>query len=53
MGAEADFFLGNCLSLVATGTKGYLFNNPLIDHWPSMASIGLRTTSVGLQYHLR
>ncbi|TGE14974.1 hypothetical protein E5J99_13785 [Hymenobacter elongatus] len=45
-GLEADFFLGNRLSLVATGTKGYLFNNSLIDHWPSLASVGLR-------YHFR
>ncbi len=45
-GLEADFFLGNRLSWVATGTKGYLFNNPLIDHWPLLASIGLR-------YHFR
>jgi len=46
VGAEADFFLGNRLSLVATGTKGYLLNNPLIDQWPGMASVGLR-------YHFR
>ena len=45
-GLEADFFLGNRLSLVATGTKGYLLNNPLVDQWPGMASGGLR-------YHLR
>ncbi|MBG8555800.1 hypothetical protein [Hymenobacter guriensis] len=45
-GLEADVFLGNRLSLVATGTKGYLFNNPLIDRWPGMASVGLR-------YHFR
>ena len=43
---EADFFLGNRLSLVATGTKGYLFNNSLVDEWPGLASIGLR-------YHFR
>ncbi|QKG59085.1 hypothetical protein GKZ68_20605 (plasmid) [Hymenobacter sp. BRD128] len=36
-GAEADFFLGNRVSLVATATKGYLFNNPLIDQWPGLA----------------
>ncbi|WP_227610281.1 hypothetical protein [Hymenobacter translucens] len=45
-GLEADFFLGNRLSLVATGTKGYLFNNPLVDQWPGMAGVGLR-------YHFR
>lgn len=45
-GLEADFFLGNRLSLVATGTKGYLFNNPLIDQRPGVASGGLR-------YHFR
>ncbi|MCR5890814.1 hypothetical protein LRS06_24110 [Hymenobacter sp. J193] len=45
-GAEVDFFLGNRLSLVATGTKGYLFNNPLIDQLPGNASAGLR-------YHFR
>ena len=45
-GLEADFFLGNRLSLVATATKGYLFNNPLIDQWPGHASGGLR-------YHFR
>ena len=45
-GLEADFFLGNRLSLVATGTKGYLFNNSLVDEWPGLASIGLR-------YHFR
>ena len=45
-GLEADFFLCNRLSLVATGTKSYLFNNPLVDHWPGMASVGLR-------YHFR
>ena len=41
-GLEADFFLGNRLSLVATGTKGYLFNNPLVDQWPGTARVGLR-----------
>ena len=45
-GLEADFFLGNRLSIVATGTKGYLFRNPLVDQWPGMASAGLR-------YHFR
>lgn len=45
-GAEADFFLGNRVSLVATATKGYLFNSPLIDQWPGLASVGLR-------YHFR
>ena len=45
-GAEVDCFLGNRLSLVATATKGYLFNNPLIDQWPGYASAGLR-------YHFR
>lgn len=45
-GAEVDCFLGNRLSLVATATKGYMFNNPLIDQWPGYASAGLR-------YHFR
>ncbi|GAA4493004.1 hypothetical protein GCM10023172_00970 [Hymenobacter ginsengisoli] len=45
-GLEADFFLGNRLSLVATATKGYLFNNPLIEQWLGHAGIGLR-------YHFR
>ncbi|GAB3244045.1 hypothetical protein GCM10027346_41320 [Hymenobacter seoulensis] len=45
-GAEVDCFLGNRLSLVATATKGYLFNTPLIDQWPGNASAGLR-------YHFR
>jgi hypothetical protein len=45
-GAEADIFLGNRFSLVATGTKAYQFNNSLIDQWPGMASIGFR-------YHFR
>jgi hypothetical protein len=45
-GVEVDCFLGNRLSLVATATKGYLFNNPLIDQWPGYASAGLR-------YHFR
>jgi hypothetical protein len=45
-GAEVDCFLGNRLSLVATATKGYLFNTPLIDQWPGYASAGLR-------YHFR
>jgi hypothetical protein len=45
-GAEVDCFLGNRLSLVATATKGYLLNNPLIDQWPGYASTGLR-------YHFR
>lgn len=45
-GAEADFFLGNRVSVVATATKGYLFNNPLIDRWPGYAGVGLR-------YHFR
>lgn len=45
-GAEVDCFLGNRLSLVATATKGYLLNNPLIDQWPGYASAGLR-------YHFR
>jgi hypothetical protein len=45
-GAEADFFLGNRVSVVVTATKSYLFNNPLIDEWPGQASVGLR-------YHFR
>jgi len=45
-GAEADFFLGNRVSIVATANKGYLFNNPLIDRWPGYAGVGLR-------YHFR
>lgn len=45
-GMEADCFLGNRLSLVVTATKGYLFNQPLIDQWPGYASAGLR-------YHFR
>ena len=45
-GLEADFFLGNRLSLVATGTKGYLLNNPLVDQWHGIATAGLR-------YHFR
>ena len=45
-GAEADFFLGNRVSVVATATKGYLFNNPLVDSWPGYAGAGLR-------YHFR
>ena len=45
-GAEVDCFLGNRLSLVATATKGYLFNNPLLDQWPGYAGAGLR-------YHFR
>lgn len=45
-GAEADLYLGNRFSLVATATKGYQFNNSLIDQWPGMASAGLR-------YHFR
>lgn len=45
-GAEVDFFLGNRVSIAATATKGYLFNNPLIDRWPGYAGVGLR-------YHFR
>ncbi|MCB2380345.1 hypothetical protein LGH70_22325 [Hymenobacter sp. BT635] len=45
-GAEVDCFLGNRFSLVATATKGYLLNNPIIDQWPGYASAGLR-------YHFR
>lgn len=45
-GAEADFFLGNRVSVVITATKSYLFNKPLIDEWPGQASGGLR-------YHFR
>ncbi|UOQ75233.1 hypothetical protein [Hymenobacter cellulosilyticus] len=45
-GAEVDVFLGNRFSLVATATKGYLFNNSLLDQWPGYASAGLR-------YHFR
>ncbi|GAB3840645.1 hypothetical protein [Hymenobacter jeollabukensis] len=45
-GAEVDVFLGNRISLVATATKGYLFNNPLLDQWPGYAGAGLR-------YHFR
>lgn len=45
-GVEADCFLGNRVSVVATATKGYLFNNPLIDRWPGYAGAGLR-------YHFR
>ena len=45
-GVEVDRFLGNRLSLVATATKGYLFNNPLLDQGPGYAGAGLR-------YHFR
>jgi len=45
-GVEVDFFLGNRFSLVATGTKSYLFHNPLLDEWPGHAGAGLR-------YHFR
>ncbi|RAK62433.1 hypothetical protein [Hymenobacter edaphi] len=45
-GAEVDVFLGNRFSLVGTATKGYLFNNSLIDQWPGFSSVGLR-------YHFR
>jgi len=45
-GLEIDFFLGNRFSLVATGTKSYLFHNPLLDEWPGHAGAGLR-------YHFR
>lgn len=41
-GAEIDWFLGNRLSLVATGTKGYLLNTSLVDEWPGYLSAGLR-----------
>jgi hypothetical protein len=45
-GLEADFFLGNRVSLVATASKSYMFNHPLIDEWPGLGSVGLR-------YHFR
>lgn len=45
-GAEADFFLGNRVSVVITTTKSYLLNKPLIDEWPGQAGVGLR-------YHFR
>ena len=45
-GAEVDCFLSNRLSLVATATKAYLFNDPLLDQWPGYAGAGLR-------YHFR
>ena len=41
-GAEIDGYLSNRISLVATGTKGYLLNTPLIDEWPGYLSVGLR-----------
>lgn len=41
-GAEADVFLGNRLSLVATGTKGYQIDPSLIDPWPGYLSAGFR-----------
>lgn len=45
-GAEADIFLGNRLSLVATGTKGYQIDQSSIDQWPGYLSAGFR-------YHFR
>jgi hypothetical protein len=46
VGLEGDVFLGNHVSLVATATKGYLFFDPLISHWPGVLTGGLR-------YHFR
>jgi len=45
-GAEADVFLSNRLSLVATGTKGYQITKSYIDQWPGYLSAGVR-------YHFR
>lgn len=42
VGLEGDVFLGNRVSLVATATKGYLFLNPLISHWPGVLTGGVR-----------
>jgi hypothetical protein len=45
-GLDADFFLGNPASLVATATKSYVFNHPLLDEWLGLGNVGLR-------YHFR
>ena len=45
-GLEADVFLGNRISLVASATKGKMFNRSHLDEWPGQAGIGLR-------YHFR
>jgi len=45
-GLEADLFLGNRISLVASATKGKMFNRSHLDGWPGQAGIGIR-------YHFR
>jgi hypothetical protein len=41
-GVEADLYLGNRVSIAASGTKGLLLNHTRLDEWPGYASIGLR-----------
>lgn len=41
-GLEADLFLLDRLSLVGSLRKGYLFNKPLFDAWPTMGLVGVR-----------
>ncbi len=45
-GLEADLFFGNRISLVASATKGKMFNRSHLDRWPGQAGIGIR-------YHFR
>lgn len=45
-GLDADLYLHNRVSLVASATKGYLFSRPLIDSFPGFYGVGLR-------YHFR
>ncbi|WP_026461342.1 hypothetical protein [Adhaeribacter aquaticus] len=45
-GLEVDIFLHNRISLVASGTKGKMFNHSHLDEWPGHAGFGIR-------YHFR
>lgn len=41
IGAEADIYFSNRVSLVATATKGRQLNNTLINSWPGYVGLGL------------
>lgn len=42
LGAEADLFLGNRISLTGSARKARVFNNSRIDAWPGTYTVGLR-----------
>ena len=42
LGAEADVFLHNRISLTGSARKARLFNDSRIDTWPGTYTVGLR-----------